>query len=228
MALKLFAVDPFVSIRRLAPGLVVALGLLAAPPAGAALLGLPWTTPAIGVGFAGSSGATAYDASTGLFSVVADPTAIRLTPGSTPIAVTPTLTGERFELTMRVDASGALAGNPAGADVLLVGHTALGSLGTFDGVLLTGEVRAFGHQDGPLADSFDFRVQVTGGQLAFLFDGADAYVLLGSLGSSFAGSFASSFGGGALGNIKVTPSVPEPSAALLFAACLLLVVRQQR
>ena len=94
-------------------------------------------------------------------------------------------------------------------------------------VWLTGEVRAFGHQDGPIADAFDFRVQVTGGQLAFLFEGADAYVVLGSLESSFAGSFASSFGGGALGNIKVTPSVPEPSAALLFAACLLLVVRQR-
>lgn len=238
MAPKLFAVGSFAgvplrslsrsSLLRLAPGLALAFGLLAAPSAGAALLGLPFTLPAIGVGFAGSSGSTAYDATTGLFSVVADPTAILLTPSSTPIPVTPTLSGERFELTMRVDSTGALAGSPPGADVLLVGHTALGSLGTFDGVLLTGEVRAFGHQDGAVADTFDFRIQVTGGQLAFLFEGADAYVLLGSLESSFAGSFASSFGGSALGNIKVTPAVPEPSAALFFAAGLLLIVRQQR
>jgi hypothetical protein len=230
VARKLSLVDSIVSLRRITQGMMAfGIALLVAQPAGAALLGLPFALPVIGVGFGDSSGATSYDATTGLFSVVADPTAILLTPGSAPAAITPSLSGEHFELSMRVDHFGGLVSGIPSADMVLVGQTALAGLGSFEGVLLTAEVSAFGYLDAPgSTDYFDFRVRVTGGQLAFLFDGSDGYVLLSSQDSGFAGSFASSFGGGARGNIKATPTVPEPSAALLFAACSALVWTRQR
>lgn len=205
--------------RQRAAGLALAVGVLGGQPAGASLLGLPFSLPAIGVGFAGESGTTGFDAATGVLSVLADPTAIQLDPLDAPSLITPNGGIERLALSVVVDALGGLVGGVAGDDLVLEGRTTLYGLGTFNGVLLTAEVLDFGFQNGPggTTDYFDFRFQVTGGLLAFLFAGADAYVLLTSEASGFGGGFGGDFAGGARGNIKLTPVIPEPASALLIA-----------
>jgi hypothetical protein len=208
--------------RRWAAGLALAAGVLAGQPAGASLLGLPFSLPAIGVGFAGESGATEFDAATGVLSVLADPTAIQLDPLDAPSLITPNGGIERLALSVVVDALGNLVGGVGGDDLVLQGRTTLFGFGTFSGVLLTAEVLDFGFQNGPGAttDYFDFRFRVTGGLLSFLFAGADAYVLLTSEASNFGGGFGGDFAGGARGNVKLTTVIPEPASALLIAAGL--------
>ena len=204
-------------MRRFLGGMALAGLLLAAQPAGAALLGLPFSLPAIAVGFAGSAGQTDFDAATGLFSVFAEPTVVQLDPLSPPSLVTPAGGVERFVLSILVDAAVGLIGGTPGDDLLIEGRTTLNGLGTFSGVLLTAEVLEFGFQDGIGSfDSFDFRFRVTGGLLAFLFVVADASVRYVSEDSTFAGSFTESFTGGARGNIKRTPVIPEPGVASLL------------
>ena len=98
-----------------------------------------------------------------------------------------------------VDATGALIGGTPGDDLVVIGavDTTGDSVLDTDGVLLTGEVTAFGFLDsGGPTDTFDFAFTVTGGALAPFYAGKGIGVTLTSEGSSFTGSFTVNFGEG--------------------------------
>jgi hypothetical protein len=110
---------------------------------------------------------------------------------------------------MKVDNSGNLTGGISGDDLVVTGQIDTNGDGTFDytGNLLTGEVLQLGYLDGVTTDSFDFILRPTGGALLSYFAGSNMGVTLSSENSSFAGSFTSSFGGGAKGTIGTVPPV---------------------
>ncbi|MCS7466785.1 hypothetical protein NZK35_09035 [Stieleria sp. ICT_E10.1] len=81
--------------------------------------------------------------------------------------------------------------------------------GPFDGVLLTGEISDFGFQStsGSTSDDYDFRITVTGGQLAStFFSGFDIGMIVNSEFSDFDGTFVNDFGG----NEKTTVTPIDP------------------
>ncbi len=148
-----------------------------------------------------STGVTTYDAASDSLDINATPLAIFFTTGPRNMIATH---GD-IQIHAKVNGSGNLVSGVSGDDFLLRGSVDIdgnGSIGAGEsGVLLTGEIYAFGHQDtGTPTDAFDFKFQVTGGLLASLFTGKDLGVSMTSEGSSFAGSFQENFGGGAKGN----------------------------
>ncbi|MBX3403421.1 MAG: hypothetical protein KF699_08430 [Phycisphaeraceae bacterium] len=161
------------------------------------------------ISFYNSSGVMAYDASTGQIDIAATPTAIFLSGGPVPIAATH---GD-LQIHFRVNASGGLVGgvnagdsagigsiNANGDDFVVHGSVNLGS-GVVTGLLLSGEIVAFGFQDsGGPTDQYDMRFVPTGGLLMPFFAGnKEVGLLLTSEASSFAGSFGESFAGQAKG-----------------------------
>ena len=106
-------------------------------------------------------------------------------------------------------------GDPTGPDFVLRGKiTDPGPGGlTYDGTganppLLTGEILQFGFNDGTIADNFDFRFRVTGGQMAPLYSTKDIGVQVTSdNGNTFAGVFTSNFGGNAKGSLGPIPGL---------------------
>jgi phage baseplate assembly protein gpV len=193
--------------RRAIAGALVAAGLAAGGDAAATLLNQPLRLPLLSFD---NGGLLEYDASSGTFTVEAAPIALRESPGSTPLFVTPDAQGiEQFDIALTLDAGGQLV-----AGTLLV-HGAIdtdgdGSL-NFEGDLLTGSALAFGSQDVGTTDLFDFAFEITGGLLAEFFV-PQVGVALQSERSTFAGSFAGSFEGKAKGTLGV---VPEPATIVL-------------
>ena len=105
---------------------------------------------------------------------------------------------------LEIDDGGELAGGVDGPDVLLFND--LDQNGTRDGgetILLQGEVRGFGYQNGQRTDVFDAFFEVTGGSLSGEFS---QFIALSwsSEASSFAGSFAEDFEGSAKGTLGST------------------------
>ena len=79
---------------------------------------------------------------------------------------------EVVAIDIQVDNLGGLLGGVPGDDLLVEGEVSLPS-GFFSGVLLTGEVTAFGFRDsGGTTDDFEFKFTITGGQLARRLSGA--------------------------------------------------------
>ncbi|MHC4947273.1 MAG: hypothetical protein ACYTG1_03290 [Planctomycetota bacterium] len=161
--------------------------------------------------------ATNYDASTDLFMVTSSPVAIFVAPGDPPAFVNPATcpgsSGEVLSMEFIVDDTGSLTGGIPGDDLSVVGEVDLGGLGFFCGVLLTGEVQAFGWEDTdpavPGTDQYDMIFTVTGGQLApILFQDSDIGVILTSENSTFSGSFGERFTGQAKGNLFPIPGGP--------------------
>ncbi|MBC8001961.1 MAG: HYR domain-containing protein, partial [Opitutaceae bacterium] len=80
---------------------------------------------------------------------------------------------------------------------------------TYSGVLLTGDVTAFGYLDSAFVDQYDFRVNLTGGQIVSLFNcGSSLAIELTSEASTFQGNFEQEFHGtakGSLGPEDLTP-----------------------
>jgi hypothetical protein len=145
--------------------------------------------------------------------VEAAPIALRESPGSTPLFVTPDAEGiEQFDIALTLDAGGQLV-----AGTLLV-HGAIDTDGdgspNLEGDLLTGNALAFGSQDVGTTDLFDFAFEITGGLLAEFFV-PQVGLALQSERSTFAGSFAGSFEGKAKGTLGV---VPEPATIVLTGA----------
>ena len=190
-----------------------------------ALLGVtPDGLPSI---FANSTGSVSYNATTDLFEASATPVSFTsdLIPFPAPIS------SGNFDLAFEADSNGALVGGTAGDDFVLTGSIDIDFDGNIDvsGVLLTGEVVEFGFQDSGAStntDSYDFRIVVTGGELAAsgvltsgaqrpnYFDGKDVAMQIGSENSTFVGSFDVDFQGGNkvdLGPIESTsrPINPE-------------------
>ena len=176
----------------------------------AQLLSLPKALPLITFD---SAGVASYDGA--LFSVNAS--ALRISFVA-PSPITPPVTifaagGNTGFGTMtigaQVNAAGVFVGGISGDDVVITGRVTAPGLGVVDGVLLTGEVKAFGYHDSP--DEFDMRVSITGGHLASFFLGInDLYVPVASPNSTFTGSFAAAFTGGAQGTAGATPKIVEP------------------
>jgi len=191
-------------------------GLALAGPSSAALLGNSLTFPLISFD---NGGLTNYDATTGAFGVNANPIAIRFTPASPPIFITPTAgAGEFLTIGITVDNAGNLVGGTAGDDLSVFGFIDVDNDGNPDigGSLLTGEVTGFGYQNNGPTDLYDFTFQATGGALvqAGLFNGPIG-LSMQSEHSTFAGSFEESFGGKAKGTLGV---IPEPTTLALLGS----------
>lgn len=188
-------------------------GLAIAGPASSTLLGEPLEAPLLSFD---NGGSTSYIASTNVFSVDANPIALRLSPSDAPIFITPSNGDESFAISILVSNAGALLGGDAsGPDLRVFGRVDLGGGDVREGELLTGEVTGFGSQEDGATDLFDFSFTLTGGLLADQFAGSQVGVVMQSERSSFAGHFEQNFGGGAKGTLG---EVPEPAAILLLGS----------
>ncbi len=115
-----------------------------------------------------------------------------------------------FEIDAIIDAAGELIGGVPGDDLVVTGAVDLNGDLVADetGVLLTGEIIAFGCLDtGTMVDKYDFKFAITGGLLASFYDSAavELGVTLTSENSDFEDDFTVDFGGGAKGNLGAIP-----------------------
>lgn len=180
-----------------------------------------------------NSGVLTYDTATGSLDISATPLNVRFPPNSLRV-----VTGGHgdFQIHAKVDAAGNLirgvnAGDTAlngtinanGDDLVVMGGVDLDGNGTIDpgetGVLLTGEIYAFGHLDsGGPTDRFDFRFIPTGGLLLPYYPaGRDVGVVMTSESSTFTGSFGENFTGGAKGNYgPIAPPAPSSLSGTVY------------
>ena len=160
------------------------------------VLGFPKTD------FSGPSvGGTVYDATTRQLTVTALPVSTTFVPAGPARPVTdPKLLS--FKLLVP-DNAGTTTATVVGDDFLLTGQIDEDGDGSIDdaGVLLTGEILAFGWLNTPTpTDRMDFRFRVTGGSLAPKYNGKDIGVTLTMERSNFAGTFSSDFSAGSKGS----------------------------
>jgi len=162
-----------------------------------------------------SNGAIVYDAANDAFDADAAPVSIRFVAGARPTRIS---NPRDFQLHIRVDETGALLGGVEGDDLLIEGVIDINRDGTpeYDGVLLTGEIVAFGYLDsGTSTDQYDFRFTPTGGDLLPFFEGKDIGLYMTSIGSTFTGDFTMNFSGGSQGMFgPVEPLAPTPDSSL--------------
>jgi hypothetical protein len=182
--------------------LLVSLFLIfVAGPAQAALIGLTLEEPLISYD---NLGMTSYDATTDVFSVDASSLSILLGgPPPSPIS------NGTFDISIEVDDTGSLVGGVPGDDLSITGDIGAGLV-----VLLTGEILEFGFEEAGVTDSFDFLFAVTGGALSGLISTGWVGVELFSEDSTFTGSFAVPFEGGAKGIAGAV--IPEPTGFIVF------------
>lgn len=108
-----------------------------------------------------------------------------------------------LSINIKVNYQGQLTGGVSGPDFTMNGSVDLDNDGIneYSGVLLTGEVVAFGFQNDPSGtDLYDFKFKTTGGSLAGVY-GKFFGVALTSENSTFNNSFCENFNGGAKGTI---------------------------
>ncbi|MBW2280454.1 MAG: hypothetical protein JRG82_06890 [Deltaproteobacteria bacterium] len=179
-------------------GLMAALML--AGPAASALLGVTIGFPQIAFN---STGTTTYTATDGRFEISATPLAIRVLPATIPH---PIINGGLAMSFFVNPANGDLVSGVPGDDFVLTGEAVVPGLGPVAGVLLRGQIQAFGFEDtGLTTDNYDMIFSVDGGALAPLFVGQDISVDVSSENSTFTGDFTVDFSGGAKGAIGSTP-----------------------
>lgn len=125
-----------------------------------------------------AGGTLDYDASSQALTIDATPQLFIEDGTSTPPF--PMISNGSVSLDIQVDNSGVLVGGSAGNDFEVTGDLDVDgdSVIDFSGVLLSGEIAAIGFMDNgfsgtgsPIADAFDFRFNLTGGELAPLFTG---------------------------------------------------------
>ena len=149
--------------------------------------------------------AVSYDPVSQLFTVSALPFSFSLTqqdPG--------TLIVSNNVLQIVLDTDGNLISGTNG--FVLTGQfteVVNGVTNNYSGVLLQGDVTAFGHQYSGLNNQFDFRINMTGGQMMPLFNcGNDLGITMYSEDSTFDGTFTNAFTGtakGTCGEEDLTP-----------------------
>ena len=192
---------------------------IAVVPAHATLLGLdtllqenpdlfsPNLTANLTVAF--SDGVLTVTGATGLYTPPAGGDPLNVTDGGTPPFAGP----GTFSLSALISTSGVLESGS------LTISGAIDDLTIPLGVLLSGDITAFGYQASTSSESldFDFLFAVTGGSLA-----ADYGPVGGTLmyGTSFNGSFTSDFTNDGNG-LADTRAIPEPSSVLLVVMSLL-------
>ena len=156
-----------------------------------------------------STGVIDYQEASDAFSLTATPTTFYETGGATPTGQY--LWGSSVALSMQVDETGAVSDGTAGFVLSGSLDTNYDWVADYSGTLLTGNVLDFGFEDsGPTVDHFDFRIEVTGGELATAFAqfavGNHVGMYATSENSTFADSFLADFGGGAKGNFGAVES----------------------
>ena len=151
-----------------------------------------------------SGGTVDYDSTSDAFSLNATPLSIETSTNPAGAFFSGSV-----NIDIEVDDTGALVGGTIGDDFVLTGDVDLDGDFLVDesGVLLTGEIVAFGHEDsGGSTDFYDFRFSITGGLLttnaltAADYAGKDLGVTTTSESSSFLGDFSVDFGGNAKGD----------------------------
>jgi len=168
------------------------------------MLTLIGITPTFPLTFFDSTGHLQYNASTHALDMTATPLAFYLNASSVPSPVTGPASVAIHAL---VDNSGNLIGGNGNPNFQLTGTVDVNGVNE-SGTLLTGTITQFGYKynSGTSTNEFDFRFQFTGGQLQSLYTGMDIGVTMDSENSSsFTGSFETSFGGGAKGEIGAIP-----------------------
>ncbi|MBC8094636.1 MAG: HYR domain-containing protein [Akkermansiaceae bacterium] len=163
-----------------------------------------------------SAVALTYNASNLTYAVSAVPTAIQFAPAEAPRIITGTRT---LELRAIVDSTGTLVSGVPGDDLVITGtitRVVLGVTNVYSGVLLTGEVSAFGFLESGVTDQYDLLFASTGGALAAFFPGGIGLNVT-SEASTFSGSFGTNFNGRAKGNLgsvlndTIAPSITCPA-----------------
>lgn len=132
-----------------------------------------------------AGGTLDYDASSQALTIDATPQLFIEDGTSTPPF--PMITNGAMTMDIQVDNAGVLVGGSAGSDFEVSGDLDIDgdNIVDFSGVLISGEIAAFGFQDNgfsgtgtPIADAFDFRFNLTGGELASYFTGGGIGVTL--------------------------------------------------
>ncbi len=167
----------------------------------------------------GSYGMISFDPTTGILST--DPTQtfslqLILQDGDQPIYFDNY--AAPLSISIQLDQNGNLIENSSdNPDLTITGSITIPGVGSYSGVLLTAHVTEFGYQAANGQDisynSFDFRFTITGGALAFLWDGDDLGVSFQfnptGDNETFTGSFTSYFYGyftdTRIGGIQPTP-----------------------
>jgi hypothetical protein len=146
-------------------------------------------------------GALNYTASTGKVNASATPIAFLLNAVSAPV---PVYQPASSNLEFFISNTGTVTGGVAGDDFTVTGDIDVEDDGIIDysGVLLTGEVSAFGFEDSGNTDFYDVRMTPTGGALfAPFFTGKDIGMIVVSENSTFTGDFSVDFRGQVKANI---------------------------
>ena len=150
--------------------------------------------------------ALSYDPVTQVFSVNALPYSIYLNELDNGTLI---LTNNNMQITFTTDGNSV---NGANGFVLTGQFTEVvnGVTNNYSGVLLQGDVAAFGYQYSGLNNQFDFQIQVTGGELMPMFACVSnlAAVTLTSEASTFTGTFTSAFNGSAKGFCGTDDTTP--------------------
>jgi hypothetical protein len=153
--------------------------------------------------FINSYGMVSFDPSTGTLST--DPTQtvsweLYIRDGDQPIYFDNN--SAPLSISIQLDQNGNLIENPGDTpDLTITGSITIPGAGSFSGTLLTAQATEFGWQAANGQDisynSFDYRFTITGGQLAFLWDGDDLGVSFQFNPSDqpFTGSFTTPFYG---------------------------------
>lgn len=171
----------------------------------------------------GTASSTSYDSGTGIFSVSATP-------------MDPMIEGKEdanffgddlntLNFSFEVDSSGNLVGGVTGDDLEMFAFLNLENDAEldYDGVVLTAEIVAFGHEDsGGTTDQFDFLFSITGGQFTLpTGEGLVLYpvssmlaVTLSVDSSTFTGDFSVDFGGGASGQLGAVEETSGGTASI--------------
>jgi len=199
--------------------LAVAISFFAAQNAKAALLDFTLDLPDI---FSDSTGVYSYNATTDLFSATA--TALTITFDGTTIVP---ITNGSYQASFYVDSTGALSGGVAGNDIEIWGNIDVDgdSVYEYSGLLVAGEVKAFGWNDtGSQFDLFNYVFDATGGALAPFYtktggpyNGGD---FMSIEISTFTGDFTTDFSGSKTKH-DTAPITPEPTSMVMLGSGLL-------
>ena len=186
--------------------LALALCCVEATLANAQLLGVNPTYPQINF-VNTTSGSLAYDPGTEVFSMNAVPAS--LVPSADANGIV--LEGDNVQLQFLVDTNGNLISGTNG--FILTGtltEVVNGVTNQYSGALLQGDVVAFGSLDqGGGVALFDFRVDLTGGELISQFTcGDDLAITMSSEDSSFTGSFTNASSGASKGYLGPEDTIP--------------------
>ncbi len=195
---------------------IVVLTTIFAGSARAALLGVNVIPPIISYSNAGSLSLN-YNSGTQIFTVTTTPSTIKFSPTDPTLSV---IAPHSMTIKIQVDNTGALVGSVGPGPDLVISGKVTRVVGTvtnvYSGLLLTGQITAFGYQyTGTGIDDYDFRFTPTGGQLESFYLCDHIGVELTSEGSTFTGFFITNFNGQSKGNVGLEDTTP-PSITCPF------------